>query len=213
MTSIKTLPKNQIHLYRFCLNDAQENRYDNILLDESEQKRAKQFKFDLHRERFINAHLSLRQILMRYTGENPVILSHEMGKPYLKDFPSLQFNLSHSGHFGVCAITEASPVGVDIECFSTQLSHPHDYLGIAKRFFAPNEFEIIKNANNPEACFLTFWTRKEAYLKYLGKGLSHGLHLDIPSSIQLHDFNQDKSYTGAIAIEKKYQKSVLSFEI
>lgn len=190
-----------------------EKRYDNILLDESELKRAKQFKFDLHRERFIQSHLAVRAILKRYTDKNPAITQTDSGKPYLKDYPSLQFNLSHSGDYAVCAITQNAPLGIDIECCSDPLSPARNFLSIAKRFFAPDEYKKILEAKNRESYFLTLWTRKEAYLKLLGKGLSHGLRFEIPDNIQIHDFQEDNRYTGALAVEKKFCKSIIHFEI
>lgn len=86
-----------------------------------------------------------------------------LGKPYLKDWPGVQFNLSHSGGWGVCAVS-AAPVGVDVE-----LVRPLKQ-DIAKRFFTATEQGYL--AHRPPEEFFRLWTRKESFTKALGKGLT-----------------------------------------
>ena len=90
----------------------------------------------------------------------------EQGKPYIKS--DINFNMSHSGDYVVLAVSD-DPVGVDIERLR------HGRLLVAKRFFCEEEYtEILKysDENEQDKCFLEYWTMKEAYVKYLGKGLS-----------------------------------------
>ena len=86
-----------------------------------------------------------------------------LGKPYLPGYPGLHFNLSHSGPWGVCALSKA-PVGVDVE-----LVRPLRY-DLARRFFTPGEQAWLRG--RPEGEFFRLWTRKESFLKALGKGLT-----------------------------------------
>ena len=86
-----------------------------------------------------------------------------LGKPYLKDWPGVQFNLSHSGGWGVCAVS-AAPVGVDVE-----LCRPLKQ-EVAKRFFTATEQGFL--ARRPPEEFFRLWTRKESFTKALGKGLT-----------------------------------------
>lgn len=104
----------------------------------------------------------------------------ENGRPFLR-LPQyrdrIDFNLSHAGSLVVCAIaiaekaTESPRVGVDVET-------PHKHLSperIAKRFFHPAELASLKAKDFSEHAFLGIWTKKEAYLKFKGTGLSGGM--------------------------------------
>jgi 4'-phosphopantetheinyl transferase len=76
----------------------------------------------------------------------------------------LQFNLSHSGDWALCAVTTAGEVGVDIE--RVRLRSQAYRLKVARRFFSAHEYHAINSA------FFSGWTRKEAYIKCHGKGLA-----------------------------------------
>jgi 4'-phosphopantetheinyl transferase len=86
-----------------------------------------------------------------------------LGKPYLPDRPGIHYNISHSGTYGVCALSDA-PVGVDVE-----LVRPLRR-AVAQRFFTDVEQEFL--AQRPPEEFFRLWTRKESFTKALGKGLS-----------------------------------------
>ncbi len=102
----------------------------------------------------------LRERDMRY-GEN------SCGKPYFIDRPDIHFNLSHSGGYAVCAVSDRE-VGIDVQAYEDF----KDVLEIARRYFTAAEYEYVKNANT---AFFPLWTRKESLLKALGTGLSGGL--------------------------------------
>jgi len=92
----------------------------------------------------------------------------ENGKPFLKNFPSFHFNISHTKNAVLIAVSD-SPIGTDIE-----IIRPYDekLLKVAKRFFLPKEFEYIAIEEGRQSNrFFEIWTRKEAYAKYLGTGL------------------------------------------
>lgn len=88
-----------------------------------------------------------------------------LGKPYLADYPGVQFNLSHSGPWGACAVSEA-PVGVDVELVRPMRQN------VAGRFFTSTEQQFLARQPRPEQEFFRLWTRKESFLKALGKGLT-----------------------------------------
>lgn len=82
------------------------------------------------------------------------------------------FNLSHSGAYAVLAVSDRE-VGIDIEGKSS------NYLSVARRFFCPEEYADITDPGDEAASagrFLEYWTMKEAYVKYVGKGLLIPLH-------------------------------------
>lgn len=100
------------------------------------------------------------------------------GKPYLADFPDVHFNLSHSGRYVFCAVSNEE-VGCDVQKIAAA------DLRVTHRFFAPEECEKIATA--PEAVknelFFRYWTLKESFIKNIGRGLSLPLqsfciHLD-----------------------------------
>ena len=93
------------------------------------------------------------------------------GKPMLKGKNDLHFNLSHSGHWVVCAIAN-KPVGIDVEVIQP------GKLKIAKRFFTDTEIKDLRSKEEQEQLhyFFDLWTLKESYLKVLGKGLTLALN-------------------------------------
>jgi len=148
------------------------------LLDSAERERASRFVFPEHRRRFVQAHAALRQILHRYTAILPGELrfaAGSNGKPYLSHpaAGALSFNLSHSGDLAVAAVGEVPEVGVDIEC----IRPIPDWEEIARRSFHPMESEWVLSlpAERRTDAFFQVWTKKEAYIKAAGHGLSQPL--------------------------------------
>lgn len=150
------------------------------LLAPDERARADRFRFERHRRQFTVARGVLRTLLGRYLEVDPRILEFRYashGKPELGGRfagSGLRFNLSHSGEVALYAFTRGREVGVDVE-------HVHpldDAVHIAERFFSAAEnaaFRALPAEVKEEAFFLC-WTRKEAYIKAIGEGLSLPLH-------------------------------------
>jgi 4'-phosphopantetheinyl transferase len=92
----------------------------------------------------------------------------EQGKPFLEGGISLAFNLSHTGNVAALAVAERGDVGIDVELVRP-LREP-----VAERFFSPAENQVLKEHadDQQEAAFYRCWTRKEAFIKALGTGLS-----------------------------------------
>jgi len=134
------------------------------------------------------------------TPQEIIIKRTQLGKPYIEGFESYYFSLSHCDNLILFASNDR-PVGADIE--KTRSS----YQGIAKRFFTANEFDRINTSECPEEEFLTVWTRKEAYVKLTGKGLSTPL-----DSFDVYDHG-DREYITKHYIsrsnDKKYIYSVV----
>lgn len=95
----------------------------------------------------------------------PAIGRSEHGKPFFPDLPQLQFNLSHSGSFALCALDD-SPMGVDIEAIRSH--HPR----LARRICSPAELEWLNEQDDRHRALLSLWTKKEARVKYTGTGLT-----------------------------------------
>lgn len=92
------------------------------------------------------------------------------GKPYLRDYPNVHFNISHSGQFVVCAVS-ANPIGVDVQVI---VPYQRD---VAKRVCSPEELMQIESSPDPSVEFTKCWTQKEAYVKMKGTGLFNGLEM------------------------------------
>lgn len=186
------------------------------LLAADERVRADRFRLPVHRVRFIAARAFLRGLLSRYTGVPAAALRFATGphgKPALTDAPAIAFNLSHSHDAAVCAIA-ARPVGVDVE----RLRAMPAALAIAERYFSVPEREALARvpAEGRDAAFFTCWTRKEAFIKGIGRGLGFPLR-DFSVSIArggpialsgvstegwtLHDVEAEEGYLAAVAIE------------
>ena len=120
-------------------------------------------------------HDALRQILCSYVGGDPAALAFEVGahgKPSLAGH-ELEFSFSRSGELAFVAVSRGGPVGVDVQ----RVKPGRAVERIARRRFARDEAAALVAAGpaGQEAAFHRCWAGKEAYVKGLGTGLSHGL--------------------------------------
>ena len=142
-------------------------------LSEAEQNRAERFRFDRHRERFIVQRARLREILSGYGDVPPGAIRFREGsggKPEIEaDNPMIRFNLSHSGGYALYAVAYGREVGVDVEVVRPKPKAA----GLVERFFSQNERRAFRklHPHEEDVAFYALWTRKEAYVKALGKGL------------------------------------------
>ncbi len=171
-----TLTKNAVHVWQASLNVAG-LPFDRLYatLSPDEVARAGRFRFSEHRDRFIVAHGALRDILSRYLevpADQLVFSTNDYGKPALAtpEYAWLQFNLSHSGDVILFAVARDRPVGIDIE----RKIPPDNFPWLVAQFFSANEnaaFCALPESQR-EAAFFAGWTRKEAYVKALGEGVT-----------------------------------------
>jgi len=167
------------------------------VLSTNELERAEKFRFPHLRSRYVAARGSLRVLLGRYLQLDPAALEFSYssrGKPTLKGqgAESLHFNLAHSHELALIAITRAAPVGVDVE----RIRPMRDADRIADRFFSTREAEAFRKvpAAEQDAAFFSLWTRKEAWLKATGDGISESL-----SKFEVTFLNDDEPRVVAIA--------------
>ena len=145
------------------------------ILNGEERARAARFHFERDRHRFIAGRAALRRVLATYLERAPADLVFTVGphgKPALGNL-GLEFNLSHSGGCGLLAVTRGRRVGVDVERVRADFACED----IARRFFAPAEVEALSSFAPDQYAtgFFRCWTRKEAYVKARGDGLSLAL--------------------------------------
>ncbi|MCX7592244.1 MAG: 4'-phosphopantetheinyl transferase superfamily protein [Fischerella sp.] len=179
--------------------------------------RARRFYFQQHQRRFIAGRGILRAILGRYLGIEPQVVRFEYesrGKPVLADtytHSGLSFNLSHSQDLAVCAVSINRLIGVDIE----YIRSVSDVEALAKRFFSPREYAVVRSLPPPQQqkVFFRYWTCKEAYLKATGVGLIQLEQVEIsltpeePAKLttdeqwSLIELLPADNYVGAVAVE------------
>jgi len=171
-----SLGPDEVHVVQVPLQ-AEDAGYQALaaLLSADEAQRAQRFVFDVHRRRFTVARGMLRSFLARLLHVSPAALHFHAGahgKPSLPDFPRLQLNVSHSGDVALYAFAWERPVGVDVECLREV-----EFLALAKHSFSTYEQECLRElpaSQLPEA-FFACWSRKEAFIKAVGEGLSFPL--------------------------------------
>ena len=177
------LPQNVVHLWhcRFNTQMAFLKSYESLLSD-NEIERAARFKFDIHRNKYIIARGVLRSLLGRYLNERPCDVQFgytNYDKPFLKETPfavgrdDLRFNISHSGNWAVFGFVQEMEIGVDIE----KIKNDFEVMDIAQNFFSSDEIKTLQALPEKDrvAGFYRCWTRKEAFIKAKGSGLSFSL--------------------------------------
>ena len=144
------------------------------LLDSVEQSRAGKYARQEDRARFVITRGALRCLLEQYlgiAGKEVSITASPMGKPSVNSESRLEFNVSHSHEWALIGFA-TSRLGIDVECVK-----PLHAASLAKRFFSPAECDALMNVASDKilSTFYRCWTRKEAYIKADGQGLSRSL--------------------------------------
>src|ERR1044071_4144724 len=175
--SSPSLTAGTVHVWRIALDqeDGSVERFRRTL-EAGELERAARFHFDKHRRHFIVARGFLRSVVARYLRSQPPSWRFEYGaygKPAPGSEHTLRFNLSHSDEVALLAIALDAELGVDVEHIRADFASEE----IARRFFSRAEVEVFNALPKEEqvAAFFRCWTRKEAYIKARGKGLSQAL--------------------------------------
>jgi 4'-phosphopantetheinyl transferase len=168
------LVPHQVDIWRVRVNLSERARKGlESMLSTEEAERAARFHFPADRDRYITAHGCLRDILARYLRGEPAQLSFVAGthgKPSLATEEAIDFNLSHSNDYALIAIARGRRVGIDVERMRKGISS----FVIAQQYFSKAEVAELQALpiDEREVAFFTCWTRKEAYIKAQGLGLS-----------------------------------------
>ncbi len=172
------LESNDVHVWsaHFGRNTLRNDHFQN-LLSNTERERARRYKFETDRSRFIATRSALRLLLGRYLETDPATIEFELaefGKPRISGDHELEFNVSHSGSRALFAFTRSRPIGVDLEDAGRRV----EIFAVASRFFSSSEFLELSLLSNDDqqTGFFNCWTRKEAFIKAVGSGLSFPLN-------------------------------------
>jgi 4'-phosphopantetheinyl transferase len=163
---------NRVHIWWERVGEPRPDE-DRGWLDAAEQRRAGRFRFARDRARYVGRRRFLRRVLADYLGVTPAMVRYEttsMGRPELDPASSVTFSTSHSDGLAVVAVTGEGLVGIDLE----RVRPVPDALDMAWTLFTPREYEHLRSTALEErsVAFLRLWTRKEACVKALGRGLS-----------------------------------------
>ena len=164
-----------VHVWRARTDLAWANQEsDRAILSADELARAQHFVRAADAQRFIATRAILRRLLGSYLGIKPCALRFEYGrygKPSLTGAVegALCFSVAHSADAALVAVARGRRIGVDLELIRNPAP-----LDVARQFFAPDELRALLSLPSAEqtTAFYRCWTRKEAYLKAKGVGLS-----------------------------------------
>lgn len=222
-TMLPTLMENEVHVWLVPLNvPTMLSRYQQVLTEE-ELAQAQRFYFERDRLHWTIARAVLRLLLSHYTGVVPSYIEldkNAYGKPFIaQNASALRFNLSHSGDFALYAFAWQREVGIDIEYMRDNVAYDE----LAAHVFSSREREVLRTLSPilKHQAFYNAWTRKEAYIKARGLGLSLPLDLfdvsllpDEPAALlasrederevsrwSMHALPTSVNYAGALVVE------------
>lgn len=192
-----SISRSELHVWQVNLDNINyQHKYLISLRSSEEIKRSKRFIFDRDRHRYQITHSMKRLMLANYLDCDPQCLHFKIesyGKAALANLQSplkLQFNISHSRDLILIAITVEDPIGIDIEYNDKKRSIE----SLSETIFSPSEkkfFAALNSQQEKKEVFLRCWTRKEAYLKAMGIGLTEdltGISVDLNKEISSHDW-------------------------
>jgi len=180
-----SLTTRDVHVWRVPLDlDADRVRdYANVLSHE-EQARADRYRIESKRTEFIVTRGLLRRAIacMLQTDDTETyargltFLFGAHGKPSIAQPASaatIRCNVSHTRGLALVAVTRGLDVGIDVE----HVGRVKDYLALGRRYFSETEYAELAGLpdGQQQRAFFRCWTRKEAYLKAIGSGITLGL--------------------------------------
>jgi len=186
----ESLSADVIHLYVVSVRTLPfDDQSLNSYLNEDEQARASRFINPEHGQQFRRVRGVLRYLLAHYLDIAPPAVKFEYakhGKPSIKANPTLYFNLSHSRDMAAYAFSLEHELGVDIEFMREQ----SNLAGMISHVGSEKEQRALLSLQGPEVyeAFYRLWTRKEAFIKAVGRGLGMGLrsiHVGVDASSSL----------------------------
>ena len=145
-------------------------------LDAHDRERAARFRFAEDRARYVLGRALVRKCLGHYLAQTPETIELAYtgrGRPYFPLDETLQFSITHARDWVAIALTANARVGIDLEFMERKLNLAE----LAERILSADDFRAFQALPEPEKepVFFRVWTRKEAYLKARGEGISEGL--------------------------------------
>ena len=226
-----TIANNEVHVWKVDLSVPVP---DERVLSREEHERAGRFHFERDRQHFKAARSAVRIVLGRYLNLPPaslVFAQTDYGKPFLTnpEAAGVLFNLSHSGEIALVAVAREREIGVDVEFMRADFA-TND---VAEHFFSVAEIYTLSGLEPQQRtqAFFNCWTRKEAYVKARGEGLSMPLDVfdvslapGVPAGMLSNRVDESESsrwifqdlqiasdYAGALVVEAITSRPHLSY--
>jgi 4'-phosphopantetheinyl transferase len=232
------ISRSELHVWKIDLTQFSKEYGNHMaILSELEQRNLNAFRFAKDRLRYAITHSMKRLIIANYLKTNPKTLAFTLGKhgkPAISrscNWLNLHFNLSHSHHLIVIAITVSDVLGIDVEYHTKTLTIE----ALAEMVFSScekNTFNSLPSRSEKVKAFFRCWTRKEAYLKACGIGIQMDLkcisvamgespdkdwlsispHMKMLANWKLFSFDIDEFYTAAI-VSTAYPKKLVGYTV
>ncbi|MFS4467938.1 4'-phosphopantetheinyl transferase family protein [Maribacter sp. 2210JD10-5] len=174
---INELHTGELIIWTIDLSESKKGiNFFNSILNKAEINKANAFRFDKDRDCYVITRGLLKTLLGFYWNKRPDQIELEynsFGKPRLPSRYGLKFNVSHSQNFSVICFLKDAEVGIDIENCKRDIN----LMDLAENFFSKKEVENLKKLPflERDRAFYRCWTRKEAFIKAEGSGLSFPL--------------------------------------
>lgn len=136
-------------------------------------------------------HAQVQSALRQYTGiDSAEVLYTVRGKPYIKGVPNDMYVSVTTADEVMVVVFSNKPIGIDGERMARfendKRAKKPDYISLAERFFAPDEVEFVRDADIEAERFAEIWVRKEAYVKFTGKGLSDFSNFSVTDGLKFY---------------------------
>lgn len=181
-------------------------------IPEEKVERLLKFKIAEDKKRGVLGELLVRYLIcdnLNIKNNEINFTKNKYGKPFLKDYIGLEYNISHSNQLVVCAIGDYA-VGIDIEYIKNV------ELGAANYIFEKHEYEVFSNLPEQRKLdyFYSMWTLKESFIKAKGLGLSipmNSFSINRNSEKDMYCiYKNSKYYFREYTINKDYKLSICS---
>jgi 4'-phosphopantetheinyl transferase len=187
------LAADEVLIYTIHLPDYEQSTPELLhLLNTDEQSRASRYYKEKDRNQFIICRAILKILLAAHskTATQDITIDYDVNKkPFLGSHPWLHFNVSHSEDFAVIAMSQCK-LGIDVEWVSKNF----DFWPILPGVFTENEILFVQGAENKEYSFYSLWTRKEAFVKAIGRGIDDDFK-KVPSLNGLHTIDSGEAHS------------------
>lgn len=125
----------------------------------------------------------------------------EYGKPYLREYPYIHFNISHCNNAVACAVS-SEEIGIDVEDVN-----PIDN-EVVNNCCSLDEIQQLNSADDPNLIFALIWTKKESFLKMMGTGLN-----DNVKNLFTSEILESVKFSTRINKQKRYVCTYCQMEI
>lgn len=190
------------HVFKIQIDNFYESIEKKKCLSDEEYQKAQRFVRSIDKENYIVRKYILRLILSIFLKIPASEITYSYTGKRKPEVSGIHFNVSHTRNYAILALSDY-PIGIDIELINTVF----DFATLLDLCFRPKEVKFIHDSQNPVINFFTLWTRKEAYLKAIGTGLTEDL-INVPALPDDYKNGQVLFDVSSFKIEEQYLASL-----